>query len=98
MVICGCLHVGGHIQSWAIVAMWAVFILVNGRHLWVLVVKRGVVVGDCVVVVVVFPCCPGVWAFIVLKVAVNMAHKVYMCAMSVVLWWHCLLGTTSSWL
>ena len=44
-----------------------------GRHrLWVLLVDGGVVVGAGVVVV--DPCCHGVWVFVVLKVANDMAH------------------------
>ena len=52
--------------------MWVMFILV-GHCLWVIVVEGGVVVGDGGAVVVVFPCHPGVWAFIVLKVAIDIA-------------------------
>ena len=44
MVVRGCPCVGSRIRSWAVVVMWVVFILVGGRRLWVLVVKRGVVV------------------------------------------------------
>ena len=60
-------------RSYSVVAVWVMFILVGGGHPWVLVVEGGVVVGDDGGVVVVFPCRPGVWAFVVLKVAVDVA-------------------------
>ena len=53
------------------------------------------VVGDGGVVVVIIPHCPAMWAFIVVKVAIDMACTVYVHAMSAILWWCCLLGTTT---
>ena len=63
---------------------------------WVLVVKRGVVVGDGGVFVIVFPRRPGMWVFVVLKVAIDMARTVYVRATSrfVVAPF---VGTTTSW-
>ena len=60
-------------RLYSVVAMWVVFILVGSRCPWVLVLEGGVVVGDDGGVVVVFPRHPGMWAFIVLKVTVDMA-------------------------
>ena len=60
-------------RSYSVMAVWVVFILVGGRRPWVLVVEGGVVLGDDGGVVVVFPRHPGVWAFVVLKVAVDVA-------------------------
>ena len=91
----GCLCVGSRIQSWAVMVVWVMFILVGGHYLCVLIVKGGVVLGDGGAVVVVFPCHPGMWASVVLKVVVDVACTVYVCATSVVLWWHHLLGTTT---
>ena len=51
VVVCG--------RSW-----WRVGILIIHRRPWVLVVNRGVVVGDGHAVVVVIPRLPGVWAFV----------------------------------
>ena len=59
--------------SYSVVAVWVMFILVGGCCPWVLVVEGGVVVGDDGGVVIVFPHRPGMWAFIVLKVAVDVA-------------------------
>ena len=65
VVVCGCCgHVCGcHVHSG-----------VGARHPRDLVVDGGVVVGGGdVVVVVVVPRRPGVWAFVVLKVTVDVA-------------------------
>ena len=63
VVVCGC--------SWLRVGV--LIIHVGGCRPWVLVVNRGVVVGDGRAVVVV-PRRPGVWAFAARKVAVNVAR------------------------
>ena len=61
------------VQSYLVMAVWVVFILVGGHRSWVLVVEGGVVAGDDGGVVIVFPHRPGMWAFIVLKVTIDVA-------------------------
>ena len=96
VVIRGCLCVCGHIRSWAVVVMWVMFILVGSHRPWVLIVKRGVVVGDGGVFVVVFPHRPRMWVFVLQKVAIDVACMVYVHATSrfVVAPF---VGTTTSW-
>ena len=70
-----------------------------GRHHPQVLVVDGGVVGGAGVVVVVVPCCHGVWVFLVLKVTIDVAHAQTVHTTSVILWWHRLLGTTTSlWL
>ena len=57
---------------------------VGSRCPWVLVVNGGVVVGNGGAVVVVIPRHPCMWAFVVQKVAIDMARMVYVHATSAV--------------
>ena len=66
------LSVGG--WSYSVMVVWVVFILVGSHRPWVLVVEGGVVVGDSGAVVIVFPHHHGMWALVVLKVTVDVAH------------------------